>query len=68
VGATLEGDPSYRPGPEEKVALFLGSESRGLSPRLVRKLDVETTIAMARPFDSLNVGAAAAILIDRMNI
>lgn len=68
VGAVLEGDPDYRPAPGEKIALFLGSESQGLTPRLVRKLDVKTTIAMRRPFDSLNVGAAAAILIDRMTI
>ena len=46
--------------------LVLGSEGEGIPRRALEKLDRRVAVAMARPFDSLNVGAAAAILIDRM--
>ena len=67
VGATLAGetDPAVLSG-DGPVALVLGSESEGLPGKVVRILDRQVTIRMARGFDSLNVGAAAAILIDRM--
>ncbi len=49
-----------------KKALFLGSENQGLSKRIIAKMDFILTISMEREFDSLNVGTAGAILIDRM--
>ena len=47
----------------QKMALFLGNESDGLSNRLVKKLDLRVAIQMENDFDSLNVSVAAGILI-----
>lgn len=49
-----------------KCALIMGSEGKGLSPKIKEKLDSVVSIKMARAFDSLNVSAAAAILCDRI--
>jgi len=53
---------------KQKRALFLGSEGEGLSARVSSKLDEIVSIKMSHEFDSLNVGAAGAILMDRMRI
>jgi tRNA G18 (ribose-2'-O)-methylase SpoU len=45
----------------ERVALVLGSEGHGLSPRWLASADVRVTIPMTRGVDSLNVAACAAI-------
>ncbi|QCW50689.1 RNA methyltransferase [Nocardioides dongxiaopingii] len=45
----------------DRVALVLGSEGHGLSPRWERAADRRATIAMAAGVDSLNVGAACAV-------
>jgi tRNA G18 (ribose-2'-O)-methylase SpoU len=45
----------------EKVAVIVGSEGPGLSPRWLSTADVRVRIEMAPGVDSLNVGAAAAI-------
>jgi tRNA G18 (ribose-2'-O)-methylase SpoU len=45
----------------EKVAVMVGSEGPGLSPRWLSTADVRARIEMAPGVDSLNVGAAAAI-------
>ena len=47
----------------QKMALFLGNESEGLSNRLIKKLDLKVAIQMQNNFDSLNVSVAAGILI-----
>ncbi len=66
-GASMEGKPvediSYAP----KRVLVLGSEGKGLSKKARSKLDHTLSITMKRDFDSLNVSAAAAIMIHRMN-
>ncbi|NEW59976.1 23S rRNA (guanosine(2251)-2'-O)-methyltransferase RlmB [Sulfurovum sp. bin170] len=49
-----------------KRVLLLGSEGEGISKRAKSKIDEIVSIEMQREFDSLNVSAAAAILIDRM--
>ncbi len=49
-----------------KRVLIMGSEGKGLSPKVKEKLDKVISIKMARAFDSLNVSAAAAILCDRI--
>ena len=51
-----------RPGP---VALFLGAEGEGLSPRLMAGMRT-VRIAMAPGFDSLNVATNAAIVLHRI--
>jgi 23S rRNA (guanosine2251-2'-O)-methyltransferase len=50
----------------DKKVLVLGSEGEGLSKRAKSKIDEMVSIKMKHEFDSLNVSAAAAILIHRM--
>jgi len=64
IGADLNG--KCKPSRKEKTALILGNEGEGLSKRVKERLDEALTIEMKREFDSLNVSAAAAILIDRI--
>ncbi|HEV2343376.1 MAG TPA: RNA methyltransferase [Actinocrinis sp.] len=45
----------------QKVALLLGSEGDGLSPRALEACDLRVRIPMAAGVDSLNVAAAAAV-------
>ncbi|MEE1752643.1 TrmH family RNA methyltransferase [Streptomyces sp. SP18CS02] len=45
----------------ERVALMLGAEGDGLSPKALRAADEWVRIPMAAGVDSLNVGAAAAV-------
>lgn len=47
----------------QKIALFLGSEGKGLSKKVQSKLDMKLSIKMHNNFDSLNVSVAAGILI-----
>ncbi len=65
-GTAMEGEPIDEVAVAPKRALVLGSEGSGIPKRALEKMDHIVTIEMARPFDSLNVSAAAAILIDRM--
>ena len=45
----------------DKVALVLGSEGHGLSPRWEQSADRRATIPMREGIDSLNVAAATAV-------
>jgi len=65
-GADTEGTPIEEASIAPRRVLVLGSEGEGIPRRAREKLDEVVTIRMARPFDSLNVSAAAAILIYRM--
>ncbi|MDE5592276.1 MAG: 23S rRNA (guanosine(2251)-2'-O)-methyltransferase RlmB [Helicobacter sp.] len=71
AGFTLYGTDSKKSQPinpiqKNKKALFLGNENQGLSKRIIDKMDYCLNIEMKRNFDSLNVSAAGAILIDRI--
>ena len=46
-----------------RIALLLGGEGPGLDPDVVADCDQRVSVPMAPPVESLNVGAAAAILI-----
>ncbi len=46
---------------EQKLALVLGTEGRGLDKHTIARCDYTVKIPMQRGVDSLNVGAAAAI-------
>lgn len=65
-GAVMEGEDVRKLSFEGKRALLLGNEGEGIPARAVRKLDQGVKIVMAHGFDSLNVSAAGAILMDRM--
>ena len=66
IGATMDGTDLKKYGKIEKtdkVAIFLGSEGEGISPKVAKKLDLKVSIKMEHEFDSLNVSVAAGILI-----
>lgn len=65
-GASAEGEVVDRCQFPQKRVLVLGSEGEGLSKRAKSKIDTMVSIEMKHAFDSLNVSAAGAILIDRM--
>ena len=65
-GAVMEGEDVRTVTFEGKRALLLGNEGEGIPARAVRRLDRGVRISMAHDFDSLNVSAAGAILMERM--
>lgn len=65
-GAMMEGKNVREMSFGAKRALILGSEGTGLSGRVQKGLDAGVSIPMAHDFDSLNVGVAGAILMERM--
>jgi len=65
-GASMDGNNVKAMKFEGKRVLVLGSEGKGISKKVQKKLDEELSIKMNREFDSLNVSVAAGILIDRM--
>lgn len=67
-GADMGGTDVRSVEVKRKRAVFLGSEGDGLSVKVASKLDEIISIKMAHEFDSLNVSAAGAILMDRMRI
>jgi tRNA G18 (ribose-2'-O)-methylase SpoU len=60
-GPTAVDMRDLRFGPEEKVALLLGTEGEGLSDSALAAADIRVRIPMAAGVDSLNVAAAAAV-------
>lgn len=65
-GAVMDGEDIRGTTFSPKRALVLGNEGEGLSGRVQKSLDVGISIPMAHDFDSLNVGVAGAILMERM--
>ena len=65
-GASTDGEVVNACEFSEKKVLVLGSEGEGLSKKAKSKIDKAISIEMKHEFDSLNVSAAAAILIHRM--
>jgi 23S rRNA (guanosine2251-2'-O)-methyltransferase len=60
AGASTPYDrPDYRGG----VVLVLGSEGRGLRPRVAKSCDALVSLPLRGRIDSLNVSAAAAVLL-----
>lgn len=54
-------DAAAREAAGSRVALLLGSEGEGLSPRALSAADARVRIPMSHGIDSLNVAAAAAV-------
>lgn len=65
-GAVMDGENIRETVFAPKRALVLGNEGEGLSGRVQKSLDTGISILMAHDFDSLNVGVAGAILMERM--
>jgi RNA methyltransferase, TrmH family len=62
LGAAAEGDPLPEPAPR-RSALIVGNEGAGLSPEVKRGVDRLVGIPLRGRAESLNVAAAAAILL-----
>ena len=62
-GASADGIPYERPDYAGKVVLVLGSEGRGLRPRVAQACDELVALPMRGRIDALNVSAAAAGLV-----
>ena len=65
-GADMNGTAVEEMDFASKRVLVLGSEGEGISKKAKTKIDKVVSIEMKHQFDSLNVSAAAAILIHRM--
>jgi len=65
-GAAMQGKNIQDMIFDRKRVLLLGSEGKGLSKKVLSKVNHKVSIEMQHAFDSLNVSAAAAILIHRM--
>ena len=66
-GASMDGEAVESCNFAPKRVLVMGSEGKGLSKKVASKIDTMVSIEMKHAFDSLNVSAAAAILIHRMS-
>ncbi len=65
-GADMQGADIRDAVMMPKRALVLGNEGEGIAPRVAAKIEYKVRISMAHEFDSLNVSAAGAIMMDRM--
>jgi 23S rRNA (guanosine2251-2'-O)-methyltransferase len=65
-GASMDGENVHACTFSSKRVLVMGSEGKGLSKKVAAKINTMVSIEMKHAFDSLNVSAAAAILIHRM--
>ncbi len=65
-GASMDGEDIEKVHFENKTALVLGSEGKGISGKILKKLDRKIAIRMQRAFDSLNVSVSAGIIIHRI--
>ena len=53
---------------EQSVAIFLGSEEKGISKEVKNKLDLISKIEMSNNIESLNVSVAAAVAMHEIFI
>jgi 23S rRNA (guanosine2251-2'-O)-methyltransferase len=65
-GASMDGQNIQTSEFSPKRILVMGSEGKGISKKVSNKINTMISIEMKHAFDSLNVSAAAAILIHRM--
>ena len=55
--------PLYKADLNKPTALVLGSEDTGISKEVLKKCDVQLAIPLKGTIESLNVGAAAAVML-----
>ena len=63
VGADMDGLPMSEVNLRGSVAVVLGSEGSGLSPKLRERCDAIVSIPLAGGLESLNVSVAGALLM-----
>ena len=59
----MKGESLYKEDLPKNVAIILGSEGQGVSRNLLDKSTKKITIPMTQGIESLNVGAAASIVM-----
>ncbi len=60
------GGTTWPPDLPRPVALVLGSEGAGISEEILREVDRRVAIPLEPPVESLNVGVAGALLMNRL--
>jgi RNA methyltransferase, TrmH family len=68
VATVLRGGTSPRSLPSGRLALLIGSEAHGLPDEVVAAAEIQVTIPMTGPTESLNAAAAAAILAYEVSV
>ena len=70
VGLDMNGDMNIKDVNfnGQNIAIFLGSEEKGISEEVKKKLDVISKIEMLKNTESLNVSIAAAIAMHQIFI
>jgi 23S rRNA (guanosine2251-2'-O)-methyltransferase len=63
VGVHMDGRPYYETDIKGDAAIIVGSEDKGISPRLLDRCDVIASIPMEAGLGSLNVSVAGAIIM-----
>lgn len=69
VGTLLQGTPLSQCRFPEKMFLIMGNEGRGISPPLLKLIDIPVTIPPVNPAshpDSLNVAIATAVILENI--
>jgi len=56
------GESLFTVSLETPLVLIVGNEGQGVGPHLAKACDVQVSIPMARPFDSLNASVSLAVL------
>ncbi|MGL6293696.1 23S rRNA (guanosine(2251)-2'-O)-methyltransferase RlmB [Eubacterium aggregans] len=63
AAADMEGAPYYKNDFKGKMAIVIGNEGKGVSPKVKSQCDFTTSIPLYGDIDSFNASAAAAILL-----
>ena len=63
VGVHMDGTPYYQTSLKGNIAIIVGNEAEGISGRMIKKCDELVSIPMEEGIESLNVGAAGAIIL-----
>jgi 23S rRNA (guanosine2251-2'-O)-methyltransferase len=63
AAATRDADPPWSLDLNRPLVLLIGSEHKGLGPRLLKLCDLQTSLPLAPDVESLNASVAAGVLL-----
>lgn len=63
MAADMDGVPYYKNDMKGKLAIVIGSEGKGVSPKIKKECDFTTSIPLYGDIDSFNASAAASIIL-----
>ncbi len=63
MAADMDGAPYYKNDFKGKLAIVIGSEGKGVSPKIKKQCDYTTSIPLYGDIDSFNASAAAAVIL-----